>query len=53
MIRVIGGYTYFIIFTDDHSKYDYVYLIKKNKYKLFEKFKKFRNEVEKQIGESI
>jgi Tfp pilus assembly protein PilO len=29
MIRVIGGYTYFIIFTDDHSKYDYVYLIKK------------------------
>jgi hypothetical protein len=27
MIRVIGGYTYFITFIDDHSRYDYVYLI--------------------------
>jgi hypothetical protein len=27
MISVIGGYTYFITFIDDHSRYDYVYLI--------------------------
>jgi hypothetical protein len=27
MIHAIGGYTYFITFIDDHSRYDYVYLI--------------------------
>jgi hypothetical protein len=55
MIRAIGGYTYFITFIDDHSRYDYVYLIiiKKNKSKSFEKFKEFRNKVEKQAGKSI
>ncbi|XP_071933635.1 uncharacterized protein [Coffea arabica] len=42
-----GGFSYFITFTDDHSRYDYVYLMK-YKSESFEKFKKFRNEVEKQ-----
>ena len=41
-----GGYIYFIIFTDDLSRYGYVYL-KKHKSKAFKKFKKFRHEVEK------
>ena len=27
MIRAIGGYTYFITFTIDHSRYGYVYLL--------------------------
>ena len=41
-----GGYFYFITFTDDLSRYGYVYLMK-NKLESFEMFKLFRNEVEK------
>ena len=41
-----GGYTYFILFTDDLSTYGYVYVMK-YKSEVFEKFKKFRHEVEK------
>jgi len=52
MICIIGGYTYFITFTDDCSRYVYVYLMKL-KFELFKKFKEFRNKVEKQIGKSI
>ena len=40
------GYSYFIIFTNDHSRFGYVYLMK-YKSKAFEKFKEFRAEVEK------
>ena len=46
------GYSYFIIFIDDLSKYGYVYLMK-YKSELFEMFKWFHNEVEKQIEKSI
>jgi hypothetical protein len=28
MICAINGYTYFITFTNDHSRYDYMYLVK-------------------------
>ena len=45
-IRVLCEYTYFITFTNAHSRYGYVYLIK-HKSESFERFKKFRNEVEK------
>lgn len=48
----MGGYSYFITFTDDHSRYGYVFLMK-HKSEAFEKFKEFRNEVEKQLGKSI
>ena len=41
-----GNYVYFIIFTDDMSRYGYVFLIK-HKSEAFEKFKEFRYEVEK------
>ena len=41
-----GGYNYFITFTDDLSRYGYVYLMK-HKSKLFKMFKRFHNEVEK------
>ena len=47
-----GGFNYFITFTDDYSRYGYVYLMK-YKSEAFEKFKDFRNEVEKQLGRSI
>ena len=47
-----GGFYYFITFTDDFSRYGYVYLLK-NKSDSFEKFKEYKAEVEKQTGESI
>ena len=47
-----SGFIYFITFTEDYSRYGNLYL-KKYKSKAFEKFKEFRNEVEKQLGRSI
>ena len=47
-----GGYVYFITFTDDRSRFSYVYL-KRHESKAFKKFKEFRFEVEKQTGKSI
>ena len=41
-----GGYFYFITFTDDLSRYGYVYLMK-HKLDSFEMFKRFQSEVEK------
>ena len=40
-----GRYHYFLIFTDDLSRYEYIYLMK-HKYETFEKFKEFQSEVE-------
>ena len=45
-IRARGSYEYLITFTDDHSRYGYVYLMQ-HKSEAFEKFKDFRAEVEK------
>ena len=50
--HAIGGYSYFITFTDDFLRYGHVYLMK-YKSKAFEKFKEYKNEVENQIGKSI
>ena len=47
-----GGFYYFITFTDDFSRYGYVYLLKK-KYDSLEKFKEYKAEVEKQTGNNI
>ena len=41
-----GNYIYFITFTDDMSRYRYVFLMK-HKSEAFERFKEFRHEVEK------
>lgn len=41
-----GGYHYFITFINYHSRYGCVYLMK-HKFEVFEKFKEYRNEVEK------
>ena len=40
-----GGYRYFLTFTDDLSRYGYVYLMK-HKSETFEKFKEFQSEEE-------
>ena len=40
------NFVYFITFTDDLSRYGYVYLMR-HKSEAFEKFKEFRHEVEK------
>ena len=47
-----GGFQYFITFTDDFSRYGYVYLMK-HKSESFEKFKKFKNEGQNQLGKNI
>ncbi|KAK4382470.1 Copia protein [Sesamum angolense] len=47
-----GGFSYLITFTDDHSRYDYVYLMR-YKFEAFVRFKEFRLEVENQIGRKI
>ena len=47
-----GGFIYFITFIDDHSLYGYLYLMW-YKFRAFEKFQEFRNDVEKQLGRSI
>ncbi|WJX67634.1 hypothetical protein P8452_52084 [Trifolium repens] len=47
-----GGFSYFITFTDDFSRYGYVYLMK-HKSGSFEKFKEFKNEVQNQLRKNI
>ncbi|GJZ15347.1 retrotransposon protein, putative, ty1-copia subclass [Tanacetum coccineum] len=44
--------SYFITFTNDYSRYGYVYLLK-HKHEVFETFKVFKNEVENQLGKTI
>ena len=46
------GERYFVTFTDDFSRYGYVYLIK-HKSEIFEVFKKFQSDVENQLGKKI
>ncbi|KAL0362041.1 UNVERIFIED_CONTAM: Retrovirus-related Pol polyprotein from transposon TNT 1-94 [Sesamum calycinum] len=46
------GFSYFITFTDDHSQYGYVYLMR-YKSEAFVRFKEFRLEVENQTGRKI
>ncbi|KAK8554259.1 hypothetical protein V6N12_031225 [Hibiscus sabdariffa] len=47
-----GGFQYFITFTDDFSRYEYIYLMR-HKSEALEKFKEFKNEVQNQHGKSI
>ncbi|GJW32254.1 retrotransposon protein, putative, ty1-copia subclass [Tanacetum coccineum] len=46
------GASYFITFTDDYSRYGYVYLLK-HKYEVFDTFKVFKNGVKNQLGKTI
>jgi transposase InsO family protein len=47
-----GGYFYFVTFTDDLSRYGYIYLMK-HKSETFEKFKEFQNEVENHHNKKV
>jgi hypothetical protein len=47
-----GGYRYFVTFTDDLSRYGYIYLMK-HKSETFEKFKEFQSEVENHRNRKI
>jgi hypothetical protein len=51
-VPALGGFLYFITFTDDLSRYGYIYLMK-NKSETFEKFKEFQNEVENRHDKKI
>ena len=51
-IQAKGGYEYFITFTDDYSRFGYVYLMKW-KSEAFEKFKEFKVEVKNQLRKHI
>ncbi|KAI3780168.1 hypothetical protein L2E82_10129 [Cichorium intybus] len=46
------GTRFYVTFTDDFSRYGYIYLIK-HKSDTFEKFKEFKNEVENKLGRKI
>ena len=45
--QVRGGYSYFITFTDDLSRFGYVYLMK-HKFEVFDKFKEYQCMIKKQ-----
>ena len=47
-----GGYEYFVTFTDDYSRFGYIYLMRR-KTDTFDKVKEFRTEAEKQLGKSL
>jgi transposase InsO family protein len=51
-ISTRGGYRYFLTFTDDLSRYGYIYLMK-HKSETFEKFKEFQSEVENHRNKKI
>ncbi|GJY92947.1 retrotransposon protein, putative, ty1-copia subclass [Tanacetum coccineum] len=46
------GASYFITFTDDYSRYGYIYLLK-HKHEVFETFMVFENELENQLEKTI
>ena len=51
-VEARGGYRYFLTFTDDLSRYGYIYLMK-HKSEAIEKFKEFQSEVEKHHKKKI
>ncbi|GKB43544.1 retrotransposon protein, putative, ty1-copia subclass [Tanacetum coccineum] len=52
LIVIKTAASYFVTFTDDFSRYGYVYLLK-HKHEVFETFKVFQKEVENQLGKTI
>jgi hypothetical protein len=48
-VATCNGYRYFVTFTDDLSRYGYIYLMKHK----FEKFKEFQKEVKNQLDRKI
>ena len=52
ILRLVAGIIIFLTFTDDLSRYGYIYLMK-HKSETFEKFKEFQSEVENHRDEKI
>ena len=50
-VQARGGFKYFIMFTDDHFWYGYIYLMH-HKSATFKKFRQFKSETEKQVGKN-
>ena len=48
-VQARGGYEYFVTFTDDYSRYGYIYLMRQ-KSETFTKFREYKAEAEKQLG---
>ena len=48
-VQARGGYEYFITFTDDYSRYGYVYLMC-HKAEAFEKFREYKAKAKNQLG---
>ena len=51
-VQARGEYEYFITFTDDYSRYGFVYLMHQ-KFETFDKFREYKAEAEKQLGVHI
>ena len=51
-VKARGGYHYFLTFTDDLSRYGYIYLMK-HKSEIVERFKEFQSEVENHCKNKI
>ena len=51
-VQARGGYEYFVTFTDDYSRYGFVYLMHQ-KSETFDKFREYKAEAEKQLGVHI
>ena len=51
-VQARGGYEYFVTFTDDYSRYGFVYLMRQ-KSETFDKFQEYKVEAEKQLGVHI
>jgi hypothetical protein len=51
-VATCNSYCYFVTFTDDFSRYGYIYIMK-YKSETFEKFKEFQKEVENQLDRKI
>ena len=47
-----GKYRYFLTFTDELSRYEYIYLMK-HKSEIIERFKEFQSEVENHCNKKI
>ena len=48
-VQARGGYEYFVTFTDDYSRYGFVYLVRQ-KSETFDKFREYKAKAEKQLG---
>ena len=51
-VQTQGGFEYFITFTDDHSRYGYVYLMH-HLFEAFEKIRQFKSQTKKRLGKNI